>query len=49
MKTMELGGCSTFFLEQIHDGAGGVGCVWQKKFEVKLFFLSGDAWSSPKH
>jgi hypothetical protein len=48
MKTMELGVCSTFFLEQIHGGAAGVGCVWQRKFEVELF-LSRAAWSSPKH
>jgi hypothetical protein len=38
MKTMELGVCSTFFLEQIHGGAAGVGCVWQKKFGVELFY-----------
>jgi hypothetical protein len=50
MKTMELGVCSTFFLEQIHGGAVGVGCVWWRKFGVKLFFFgSGAAWSSPKH
>jgi hypothetical protein len=39
MKTMELGVCSTFFLEQIHDGAAGIGCVWQRKFGVELFFI----------
>jgi hypothetical protein len=39
MKTMELGVCSTFFLEQIHGGAGGVGCVWRRKFGVEQFFL----------
>jgi hypothetical protein len=39
MKTMELGVCSTFFLEQIHGGAAGVGCVWRRKFGVELFFL----------
>jgi hypothetical protein len=49
MKTMELGVCSTFFLEQIHGGAAGVGCVWRRKFGVELFFGSGAAWSSPKH
>jgi hypothetical protein len=49
MKTMELGVSSTFFLEQIHDGATGVGCVWRRKFGVELFFGSGAAWSSPKH
>jgi hypothetical protein len=38
MKTMELGVCSTFFLEQIHGGAAGVGCVWQRKFEVEQFY-----------
>jgi hypothetical protein len=38
MKTMELGVCSIFFLEQIHGGAAGVGCVWRRKFEVGLFF-----------
>jgi hypothetical protein len=48
-KTMELGVCSTFFLEQIHGGAAGVGCVWLRKFGVELFFGSGAAWSSPKH
>jgi hypothetical protein len=49
MKTMELGVCSTFFLEQIHGGAAGVGCVWRRKFGVEPFFGSGAAWSSPKH
>jgi hypothetical protein len=49
MKTMELGVSSTFFLEQIHDGAAGVVCVWRRKFGVELFFGSGAAWSSPKH
>jgi hypothetical protein len=39
MKTMELGVCSTFFLEQIHGGAVGVGCIWWRNFGVKLFFL----------
>jgi hypothetical protein len=39
MKAMELGVCSTFFLEQIHGGAAGVGCVWRRKFGVELFFL----------
>jgi hypothetical protein len=49
MKTMELGVSSTFFLEQIHGGAAGVGCVWRRKFGVELFFGSGAAWSSTKH
>jgi hypothetical protein len=40
MKTMELGVCSTFFLEQIHGGAGGVGCVWRKKiWSGAVFFI----------
>jgi hypothetical protein len=38
MKTMEVGVCSTFFLEQIHGGAAGVECVWRRKFGVELFF-----------
>jgi hypothetical protein len=38
MKTMELGVCSTFFLEQIHGEAAGVGCVWRRKFGVELFY-----------
>jgi hypothetical protein len=32
------GVCFTFFLEQIHGGAAGVGCVWLRKFGVELFF-----------
>jgi hypothetical protein len=38
MKTMESGVCSTFFLEQMHGGAAGVGCVWRRKFGVELFY-----------
>jgi hypothetical protein len=34
MKTMELEVYSTLFLQQIHGGAAGVGCVWLRKFEV---------------
>jgi hypothetical protein len=45
MKTMKLGVCSTFFLEHIHGGAAGVECVWQRKFGVELFFLSGATWN----
>jgi hypothetical protein len=44
-----VGGLLHLFLEQIHDGAAGVGCVWRRKFGVELFFGSGAAWSSPKH
>jgi hypothetical protein len=38
IKTMELGVCSTFFMEQIHGGAARVVCVWLRKFGVELFF-----------
>jgi hypothetical protein len=33
-----VGACSTVFLEQIHGGAAGVGCVWLTSFGAELVF-----------
>jgi hypothetical protein len=38
-KTMELGSAPRFFLEEIHGGAAGAGCVWLRKFGAVLFFI----------
>jgi hypothetical protein len=38
MKIMELGAVPPFFLEQIHGGAAGAGCVWLTIFGAELVF-----------
>jgi hypothetical protein len=36
---MELGAAPPFFLEQIHGGAAGAGCVWLTILGAELVFL----------
>jgi hypothetical protein len=48
MKTMELGVCSTFFLEQIHGETLQLGVFGAENSEWSCF-LSEAAWNPAKH